>query len=118
MAVETSTPENAEAENVQGQIEGTIDQIEKQEVKVDNARSEAEEKKEGAALKSLLDKYDSLLSRLESIDKRLAEPTVPAPEAKKDAVTELPPVDSSAGKGVSGETSTKPRKRRLGAWGG
>lgn len=112
-APETST--GPEAEKVEGEVEKTIAEIEKQEVKVENASTPAEEQKEQSKLDKLIEKFDGLTERLGKIETRLAEPTVPAPEAKKE---EAPVVDKSqVGDVKEAEgTAQPPRKRRLGAW--
>lgn len=108
---------NPEAAKVQDQIDQTVQQIEKQEVKVENASSPKEVKEEKAELNALIGRFDSLVARLDAIDQKLAEPTVPAPapaatptpEAVKEGET---PVAATEGNG-----DEKPKKRRLGAWG-
>jgi hypothetical protein len=104
----------ANVEGVQNQLETVTEQIEKQEEKVEAASTPAEAEKAKERLTSLLDKFDTLVERLDAIDKKLAEPTVPAPEAKLPEVTQVPtpetPVSSQEG------AQTPPRKRRMGAW--
>lgn len=116
MADNVPGSENPEVEKVQNQIDATIDKIEKQEVKVEKADSPAEAQKETDVLNQLIQKFDALTGRLDAIDKRLAEPTVPAPAAKEEAPPETPKTDAPA-EGASDEPEARPKKRRLGAWG-
>lgn len=112
MSDENPAQETVEAQKVQGEIEKTVDQIERQEEKLDNARTVEDEKKESQTLQKLLDRFDTLTAKLESIDKRLSEPTVPAPAAKTE---ETPKTDDEPA-GDASDMAEKPRKRRLGAW--
>lgn len=108
--------QNPEVKKVEGEIDETIAAIDKQEEKVENASTPAEEEKATETLNKLLAKFDALTERLNGIDAKLAEPTVPAPPAKETpaprAATEGDPVVPA----TEGEDA-KPKKRRLGVWG-
>lgn len=108
-------PETPEVKAVQKEIDQTVTAIEKQEAKVENAPTPAAEDKESSKLDSLIEKFDGLIARMEKIDQRLAEPTVPAPPAKAETPA-LPPVASETPAEASPEGTEPPRKRRLGAW--
>jgi hypothetical protein len=111
------TPTNPGTEPTTAEIEKAVEDIEKQEERVDNAPTAEVEAKEKATLETLMERYDTMLERLDSIDKRLSEPTVPAPAHK------TPEVVPAAETTVEGANETppadggKPKKRRLGAWG-
>jgi len=105
-----------EVKEVQKEIDATIQAVEKQEVAVEKAEGTPKEKEEQDKYIALIAKFDTLTERLDAIDKRLAEPTVPAPEAKGAPA----PVDNGAETVVVAEVPEdggKPKKRRLGAWG-
>lgn len=111
-----SAPGNPEVEKVQAEIETVIEKVEVQEAKVENASTPKEAEKESDILKALHEKFDALNVRLNGIDKRLAEPTVPAPPAKEAApVFDKTEPDTVERQAVA--EGAKPRKRRLGAWG-
>jgi hypothetical protein len=115
MTAPTPETDNPQAGKVLDKIEETTEQIVQQEKKVENASTPAQEEKENATLKELQGKYDALLEKLEAIDKKVSQPTVPAPEAKQ----ELPPVtttEAPSGQQTEPPAEEKPRKRRLGAW--
>lgn len=107
---------NPEAQKLEAQVEKTIQEIEQQEKKVEKAEGTPSEVKEKDRLGELIEKFDGLTERLGKIEERLAEPTVPAPEAKKEEA----PVESEGGKDpaapVDAPAPPKPGKRRLGAW--
>jgi predicted nucleic acid-binding Zn-ribbon protein len=113
VAEQTGTPGNSETEAVESQISETVEKIERQEERVENASTPAEANKEQAKLDSLIERFDSLVARLDRIDERLAEPTVPAPPAKQEVKTEE---TTAVEETPAGTTDEPPRKRRLGAW--
>lgn len=115
MSDEKPTTENSQVDKAQTELDETIEQIEKQEVKVENASTPAQEEKEQSKLDALLAKFDEQADRLSKIEARLNEPTVPAPEAKQTVETEEPKASQGA-EGVTENEAAKPRKRRLGAW--
>jgi hypothetical protein len=105
-----------EVKEVQKEIDATIQAVDKQEIVVEKAEGTPKEKEEQDKYAALLAKFDTLTERLNAIDSRLAEPTVPAPPAKEAA----PVVDNGATPVVEETVTTdggKPKKRRLGAWG-
>lgn len=114
-----STPSNestpANAEGVQNQIETVTGQIEKQEEKVENAATPAQAEKEKEKLDTLIGKFDSLVARLDAIDQKLSEPTVPAPEVKPEVKAETPTAPETPAGSQEG-AQAPPRKRRMGAW--
>jgi tetrahydromethanopterin S-methyltransferase subunit G len=116
MTQSSENTETPEVKGVQDQIETTEKKIEEQEEKVENASTPAEEKKAEEQLEVLRGQYAALLERLDAIDKRLAEPTVPAPAAKSEATPDPPKAEETPNASQTNE-ETKPRKRRLGAWG-
>lgn len=117
MATPVNTPGNSDPSKTEGQVEKAIADIEKQEVKVENAGTPAEENKEQAKLDTLLERFDAMIERMNGIDAKLAEPTVPAPVAKEVVAPEAPKGEEQAVE-VQPESESKPSKRRLGAWGG
>lgn len=97
-------------------IQGKIEAIEKQEAVVEKAEGTPKEVEEQAKLDKLLAGFETFSARLDGIETRLAEPTVPAPPVKE---TVKPVVDNGTETAVEGAppASVKPAKRRLGAWG-
>lgn len=116
MATPVPGSENPEAKKLESELDATIEKIEKQEGKVEKADTPAEAQKENDVLNQLIQKFDALTERLNAIDNRLAEPTVPAPVAKVETPVEAPKTDAPA-EGTTDEPEAKPKKRRLGAWG-
>lgn len=109
---------NPAVQKVAAEITATETAIEQTAEKIETA-TPAQEKTLDAHMTELHAKLDGLLSRLEALEGKAAEPVVNAPKpvdpptASQGAATDAP--------GASGtpavETPSKPARRRLGAWG-
>jgi hypothetical protein len=112
----TTPPKPEPAPTVQ-EVEKAVEDIEKQEEKVEDAPTAAKQVEEQKTLDVLLARFDALTSRLNDIDKRLAEPTVPAPTAKVPETAVEAPKEPDGVEGTVSPEAGPPKKRRLGAWG-